>query len=129
MSAWRRVAIEILPEFRNEIAQADNPMALWVEIGVRFCDAFEKRNEDLIRRYFRYAEWCLDTANQDPTDASTAAWCAFYEHLPEIAGLAEQLHRYIPRTRFIQIRDAFRYHTNPDEFESLQRTILLSYAH
>jgi hypothetical protein len=127
MSAWRRVALEILPEFRDDIAQADEPMALWVEIGFRFRGVFRKGNEDLVRRYFRYAEWCLDTAKQEPTDASTAAWCAFYEHLPKIAGLAEQLHRLMPRSRFVQVRDAFRYHTSSDEFERLQKDILLSY--
>ena len=128
MSAWRRVAIEMLPEFRKEIAQADTPMALWVEIGFRFQDAFEKGDEDLARRYFKYAESCLDTAKQQPTEASTAAWCAFYEHLPDIPSLAEQLHRYMPRSRFLQVQDAFRYHTTPEEFEHLQRTILSSYT-
>lgn len=127
MSAWRRVAIEMLPEFRDDITQADEPMALWVEIGFRFQDAFRKGDEDLVRRYFRYAEWCLDTAKQKPTDASTAAWCAFYEHLPHIAGLAEQLHRFMPRSRFVQVRDAFRYHTSDGQFAHLQKVVLLSY--
>jgi hypothetical protein len=42
MSAWRRIAIEMLPEFRDDITQADRPMALWVEIGFRFPDAFQQ---------------------------------------------------------------------------------------
>jgi hypothetical protein len=89
---------------------------------------FNKGGEDLVGRYFRYAEWCLDTAKQEPTDASTAAWCAFYEHLPKIAGLAEQIHRFMPRSRFVQVRDAFRYHTSAEEFERFQKTVLLSYG-
>jgi len=117
----------MLPEYRHDIVQAESSMGLWVEIGFHFGDAFEAGDEDLVRRFFRYAEWCLDTAKKEATDASTAAWCSFYEHIPTIAGLSEQLHRFMPRNRFVQVRDAFRYHTQPDEFERLQKAILLIY--
>src|SRR4051794_29423646 len=82
MSAWRRGAVEQLPEFREIIEQADRPMALWIEPHLRFEDAFRSGNDDLLRRFFSYADWCIDTAKPRPTDASTAAWCAFYEDLP-----------------------------------------------
>jgi hypothetical protein len=62
MSAWRRTAVETLPECRDANEHADSPMALGVEIGYRFQEAFKNGDEDLIRRYFRYAEWCIDTA-------------------------------------------------------------------
>jgi len=125
MSAWRRVALEMLPEYRENIAHAENPMGLWVEIDFYFRDAFEAGDDDLVRRFFRYAERCLDTAKPEATDASTAAWCAFYEHIPRVAGLSEQLHRFMPRNRFVQVRDAFRYHISQEEFDRLQKAILL----
>jgi hypothetical protein len=127
MSAWRRVAFEMLPEFRDEIAQAEKPMQLWVEIGFRFKDAFRTGDDDLVRRFFKYAEWCIDTANPHPTDASTAAWCAFYEHLSGVDGLPETLHRFMARSRFLQVKDAFGYHTSKEEFGRLQQGILSSY--
>ena len=126
MSAWRRVAIERLPEFRATIEEADSPMALWVELGLPFENAFRAGNEDLVRRFFRFAEWCIDTAHQQATDASTAAWCAFYEHLPRIAGLPEQLHRFLPHNRFLQVQDAFRYHTTDEEFARFRESYLLN---
>ena len=129
MSAWRRVALELLPEYRHAIAKAESPMGLWVEIDHHFRDAFGAGNDDLVRRFFNYAAWCLDTAKQETTDASTAAWCAFYEHIPRVAGLSAQLHRFMPRDRFMQVRDAFRYHTGAEEFDLLQKAILSSYDH
>src|ERR1700679_1799256 len=104
MSAWRRVALEMLPEYKENIAHAENPMGLWVEIGFHFQDAFGASDDDLVRRFFRYAEWCLDTAKQETTDAPTAAWCAFYEHVPLVAGLPDKIHRFIPRSRLLQVR-------------------------
>jgi hypothetical protein len=127
MSAWRRVAIEMLPEFRDIIAKAEQPMQLWVEIGARFQDAFRTGNDDLVRRFFNYAAWCIDTAKPQATDASTAAWCAFYEHLPSVDGLPQQLHRFMPRTRFIQVKEAFRYHSGENEFDHVQKVILSNY--
>jgi hypothetical protein len=32
MSAWRREALQRLPECRQVIEPADNPMALWIEL-------------------------------------------------------------------------------------------------
>jgi len=124
MSAWRRIALETLPEFRGTIQKAESPMALWVELHLRFEDAFRTHNDDLVRRFFRYADWCIDTAETQPTDASTAAWCAFYEDLPRVTGLAEQLHRFLPRQRFLRLQDAFRYHTTDPEFTHFCNTYL-----
>jgi hypothetical protein len=127
MSAWRRVAIEMLPEFRDMIAQAEQPMQLWVQIGAHFQDAFRNGNDDLVRRFFNYAAWCIDTAKPQATDASTAAWCVFYEHIPGVDGLTAQLHRFMPRNRFIQVKDAFRYHIDENGFDRLQKAVLSSY--
>jgi hypothetical protein len=124
MSAWRRVALETLPGLRSIIEGAESPMALWCEVRFAFEDAFRRSDEDLVRRVFSYAAWSIDTAQSQPTDASTAAVCAFYEHLPQIAGLADQLHRFLPRQRFLHIQDAFRYHLSESEFAHFRDTYL-----
>lgn len=99
-------------------------MALWVEISLQFEKAFRVHNDDLVQRFFRYAEWCIDTAQPLPTDVSTAAWCAFYEDLPQISGLAGQLHRFLSRQRFLHLQDAFRYHIDESEFVRFRDTFL-----
>jgi hypothetical protein len=116
MTAWRRVALDFLPELRDRIEHADSPMRLWGDILLRFEDAFRAGNGDLTSRFFRYAEWSLATAQREPTDASTAAWCAFYEHLPRVSGLAGELHRFLPRHQFLRVQRAFRHHLTEAEF-------------
>jgi hypothetical protein len=116
MSAWRRQAVERLPEFRAVIESAATPMALWVELVLRFEDAVRLGDEGLVRRFFAYAEWCWDAAPGQATEARTAAVCAFYEHLPLVRGLGDQLHHHLPRQRFLAIQDAFRHHLGEAEF-------------
>ena len=99
-------------------------MGLWVELHLRFENAFRDGNNDLVLRFFRYADWCIDTAEHRPTAAPTAAWCAFYEDLPRVDGLAEQLHRFLSRKRFLRLQDAFRYHTTEPEFAHFRDTFL-----
>ena len=36
MSAWRRKAIELLPELRLVIEKADSPTALWIDLTFHF---------------------------------------------------------------------------------------------
>ena len=124
MSAWRRIAIETLPEYRATLQVADSPMAAWVELNPGFEEAFRAGNEDLLLRFFAFAEWCLATAPDQPTDASTAAICGFYEHLPLVPGLAEELHRFLPRKRFYQLQEAFRYHTTEAQYIHLRKCFL-----
>jgi hypothetical protein len=52
MSAWRREALQRLPECRQLIETADNPMALWIELHGACQDAYKKQDEDLIRRFY-----------------------------------------------------------------------------
>ena len=106
MSAWRREVLSRLPEFRDVIEQADDPMALWVELFIPFEHAFRAGDHDLMRRVFQYAAWCLDTATDKATDASTAAWCAFYEDLPGVPGLVDQLPQFLPWERFLRVEAA-----------------------
>ena len=124
MTHWRQTALEVFPEFHSVIEEAGSPMELWIELGVRFQSAFREGQDDLVRRFFHYAGWCLDTATKQATGVSTAAWCAFYEEIPMVPGLTEQLHRFMPRDRFLQIQDAFRYHISESEFMRIREKFL-----
>lgn len=83
-------------------------MALWIEIFLPFEGAVQAGDEALVRRVFQYAAWCIDTAAEQATEASTAAWCAFYEHIGRISGLWERLPRYLSCDRFSQLSPALR---------------------
>ena len=83
MSTWRRKAIQLLPGKREIIEEAESPMALWINLWLEFEDAAKQNDDATVRRILEYAFWCISpAAGELPSDASTAAVCAFFEHLP-----------------------------------------------
>ncbi len=123
MSAWKRIALEKLPEYRGLIETADTPMALWIELN----SEFERvSDENLIRRFFEYARWCMQSPGQGNylSDAGTAAVCAFYEHLPRHSGIRRELPRWLTREEFASLREAFRYHLSEQEFSEFEAEFL-----
>ncbi len=123
MSAWKRTALEKLPEYRGLIEAADNPMALWIELHLKF---ERVSDDDLIRRIFEYARWCMKSSGEGRylSDAGTAAVCAFYEHLPQNADIRCELPRWLTREEFASLREAFRYHLSEQEFSDFEAEFL-----
>ena len=103
MSAWRKQALEKLPECRRLIEAADSPMALWIELLGECQDASRNQAEDLICRFYEFARCCWQSPS---ADVRTAVACAFYEHLPT----TPELRRDMPR-RFAE--DASREGADP----------------
>ena len=80
MSAWRRKALEDLPELHehlNNPGEIHSFYDLIVELKPLLVTAHRENNEDLLRRIYNYAEWA--------TNQSYELWnmigVAFYEHL------------------------------------------------
>lgn len=128
MSAWKRVALEKLPEYRRLIDTSDSPMALWIELHLKFEDSYRVKplDEDLVRRFFEYARWCWQgpVKNGYLSDAGTAVACAFYEHLPQSDSIRRDLPRWLTRVEFFDLRDVFRYHLSELEFEDFKKSFL-----
>lgn len=124
MSAWRRVALEKLPEYRQIIGAAENPMALWIELTPRFEDAYVDtiKNHGVIRRFFEYARWCLESPGDGGalSDAGTAAVCAFYEHLPEQEAVRRDLYRWLSRNEFLSFREVWRKSMSEEQFREFE---------
>jgi hypothetical protein len=59
MSAWRKQALEILPENRQLIEKVETPMELWVELQWQFSADYKNLGDDLIGRFYKYAKWCI----------------------------------------------------------------------
>jgi len=118
MSAWRREALQKLPECRKVIEAADNPMALWIELLYACEDAYKQPDEDLIRRFYDFARWCWQSPS---ADARTAVACAFYEHLPTTPVLRRDMPRRFGRAAFNELRQVFCYHLSPDEAAAFER--------
>lgn len=116
MSAWRREALQRLPECREVIESAENPMAVWIELLGECEVACRKQQDDLVRRCFDFAAWCWRSPS---ADVRTAVACAFYEHLPTSPVLRRDMPRRFDRTAFCKLLGVFCYHLSPDEAAAL----------
>lgn len=121
MSTWRRQAIEGLPEFRPLIESAASPMALWIELHLKFVAAVHADDASLTGRLLNYAAWCFsDRSGPLPNDTSTAAACAFYEHLPTHKEFWPRLGAWFSPDEFANLLPVFVYHLSAEELAALK---------
>ncbi|MBW0149036.1 hypothetical protein [Marinobacter arenosus] len=95
-------------------------MALWIELSMEFERAFLASNDDLIKRVLSYAAWSIsDKSGKLPTEASTAAVCAFYESLPQNKKFWPFFRKWFPPAEFKRIAPFFSYHASADELDQI----------
>jgi len=116
MSAWRRVAIEQLPEFKPLAERAWSPMALWIELHTEFEGAWADGNREQMGRLLAFAKWCWRSNSPDVVNAVA---CAFFEHLPRHQGIRAMLPRLITAQEFAELREVFAYHIDEEEARQL----------
>jgi len=119
MSAWRRVAIEKLPECKEQIEAAEDMGELWADLRQALVAAHELKNEDFIARAYDYARWCL--AESGSPDIATSAAINFYERLPDYRRVREALHRWLSQEEFDGLRFYFRYGRTEEDYAELAR--------
>ena len=79
MAVWRRMALERFPELRHTLNDRSYSIyALFFDLLPMLRDAHHAESEEILRRIYDFAAWCL---NQRAKDLSNAAAVAFYEHL------------------------------------------------
>jgi hypothetical protein len=115
MSAWRRKAIELLPDQKSVVEHAPSQMALWIELHLAARRAFEARpiDEETVAAIFKYARhsWASPDA-----DLSTAVVVAFFENIVTSAAARADLHRWLSQAEFDGLEEPFRYHLSPEAF-------------
>jgi len=116
MSAWRRLASEYMPWCQKVAEQASSPMALWIEILLAFERAFDSGDTARTGEVLRYARWCW---NSSSSDLVNAVGCAFFEHLPEQAGMRKAIPTWFSRDEYVRLRDVFRYHGGDEAIAEL----------
>ncbi len=131
MEHWITKAIECLPELEDLITEPQRitrPMSLWIEIHLKLIDAYDvvPINEDLIRRIYDFADWCLKqpSTSDVETDVSTAVAIAFIEDLPLDKRISDDLHRWMSIETFKGFEQLFRYHLSEEEYQQLARDFL-----
>jgi hypothetical protein len=107
MSAWRRIALEKLPELRKTIEESHSPMALWIELLAELKDAFRNDDETRIRKILELSKWCWSAPDGDTVNAVA---CAFFEHLPDHHGMRAHIPSWFSWQEFQELRTVFAYH-------------------
>ena len=119
MSAWRRKAIEWLPDLKRVVSEAPSPMALWIELLSEFDAAFRVCDADKTDRILKYARWCWQGRNEQ---AVIAVKCAFFEHLPLHRGMCEEIPRWFSRAEFDRLRPVFGYHADSEVIADIEES-------
>src|SRR5437764_15482473 len=79
MAAWRRRALGLFPELREQLQRRDFSIyMLFFDLLPMAREAHDTNHAELLRRIYGFAEWCLE---QKAKDLWNAAGVAFYEHL------------------------------------------------
>ncbi len=127
MSLWRKKALEFLPEYREIIQSSEGPGMLWIKLTTEFSLEYEKKmlHDDLIRRFYGYALWCLNMPGQSKylSDTGSAAF-HFFENVASDTNASKDLHRWISREEFHRLTDAFRYPLSEAEYDRFAANFL-----
>jgi hypothetical protein len=118
MSAWRRTALELLPDQRSLIETSENPMALWIELTPVCEKAHSSGNHSAVSGFYQFARWCWRSTD---ADLRTAVACGFYEHLPTMKTARKDIPRWFDRDSFNELREVFSYHLTSDEAAEFER--------
>jgi hypothetical protein len=79
MAAWRRRAIEAVPEFRREISDPrESIYTVWFELLAYTRQAHERDDRAVLARIYAFADWCLFRSSPAVRNAVAVS---FYEHL------------------------------------------------
>ena len=79
MSAWRKIAIECLPEQKQYFEDPNTSIyTVFNEILLATRQAHKSNDIAQLKKFYDFAEWCL---NQKDKDLWNAAGVSFYEHL------------------------------------------------
>jgi hypothetical protein len=118
MSAWRRTALEALPDFRVLIERASSPMALWIDLLAEFKDGFSRDDSSLVAKVLGYARWCWRSSDGDTVNAVA---CAFYEHLPDHGGMRRAIPQWFTKEEFEELRSVFECRAGAEVVSDIEK--------
>ena len=129
MERWREKAREMFPELTSRFEDEDSPYVVWFELWQAFEAAYEKAppDESLIRRIYRYSDWCCDQprGRTAEDDLFTCVAVSFYEHIPLNPKTRQDMPRWF-RAEDLERGPAgepnvFGYHLTGEQLEELKR--------
>ncbi len=119
MSAWRRKAIECLPEFREEFEDPKTSIYdVFIEFRSALMEAHQAKNVERTEKIYAFAEWCF---TQKTKDLWNAAGVSFYEHLADSPEIVNELPQWIKPELYLEIRPLIEPRIEKDKFKLLDK--------
>lgn len=128
MSLWRKKAFEQLPELGTPLQEEDNMYSFLNDLFDSLEKATKDKKDDLIKRIYDYALWCLEEAPRGKTaedDIFTAIIVCFFENIPLSPHIYQESYKWIPRNWFVDMKEPFLYHGSESDYQK----ILIQYNH
>lgn len=117
MSAWRKKAIECLPELRKDFEDPEESIYLVFSAMLSAAIDFHKENNiDRLQKIYDFAEWCL---RQKSNDLWNAAGVSFYEHLGDRAETRQDIRRWVKPDIYAEIRGLLETRLSNKEMEEM----------
>ena len=119
MSAWRRKALELFPDLRNEIQHGDTTIyGVFFELLPRCCQAHRQNDEEELRKIYDYAQWCFKSRSKDLWNA---AGVAFYEHLGDHSETRKEMNKWVEPEIFESISGLLEFMMGQKNFAELKK--------
>jgi hypothetical protein len=102
MSAWRKRAIDCLPELRKEFEDPSASIySVFIELLSATIVAHKNNDTNQLRLYYDFAAWCF---SQKSKELWNAAGVSFYEHLGDKVETLQAMHLWVSRDIYLEIR-------------------------
>ncbi len=118
VSAWRRKAIALFPERKDEIERTLNLTLLLNALGGDLDAVFHGHRDEptLEQRAFNFARWCLAHPG-----AARIVDVAFFEHLPATSSGRDAVVRHVPPEEYRRLLPLWQQVLEPDAVAALER--------
>lgn len=118
MSTWRRKAIELFPDLRDEFQAPDATIyTVFFELLPRCVQAHAEGNTEELEKIYGCATWC---ARQKEEDLWNAAGVAFYEHIIDCREAVQAFHRWVEPDVFRDVSSLLELQMGEERFEKLK---------
>ena len=120
---WKIEAIKRFPEFSQETYDDwDNPHLCWVDLFPLFEEAYKSpRNEELIRRIYDYAFWCIrqPQGKKSEDDLGSMIVVNFLEMIPTIEEARNDMPRWFTLDDVKSSEEVFSYMVGKEGFQKI----------
>ena len=117
MSKWRRKALELLPNDKRRIEEADSAGDLWCDLSFYFIDCVENEDEGRVKAIIKYASWCTSATSNH---IQQAVYCGFLEDITRNRKYFPLFKDWFTPVEFEKYKGSFMYALIPDMYKILE---------